>query len=106
MENLKTNFNRNELILQAKIITLQEVKVLQDTGDAAINLQLEYPFGNRTCRVFATAYKETAIALSQLKPGDTIEVSGAFYVDTYQDKSKNFINTPKVRINSFILKND
>jgi hypothetical protein len=94
----------NEIKLTATINTISQVTKLTTTGDEAINIGLDFPFGTRDCKIYATAYKETAIKLSELKPGTQLNIEGAFYVDNYKDKKNgNFVNAPKIRINNFTV---
>ncbi|MDR0691279.1 MAG: hypothetical protein LBF32_04505 [Streptococcaceae bacterium] len=92
----------NEIKLKATINTISQVTKLATTGDEAINIGLDFSFGSRECKIFATAYKDTAIKLSELKPGTELTIEGAFYVDNYKDKKNgNYVNAPKIRINNF-----
>jgi hypothetical protein len=92
----------NEIKLTATINTISQVTKLLTTGDEAINIGLDFPFGSRECKIFATAYKDTAIKLSELKSGTQLNNEGAFYVDNYKDKKHcNYAKAPKIRINNF-----
>jgi hypothetical protein len=92
----------NELKLSAIVKTISEVVKLRETGDDAINLTLDFNFGQKKCTCYATAYKQVATEASKLQPGDKLVLNGAFYIDNYKDKKTGqYQNTPKVRINSF-----
>jgi hypothetical protein len=87
----------NQLKLSGILTDPGNICVLGTTGDHAINFKIDFPFGNKKCQMFGTAYKDTADKISQIVPGTEIVMEGALYTESYKTKSGNANTIAKIR---------
>jgi single-stranded DNA-binding protein len=70
--------------------------------DQVINCSIKYQFGKHDCEISLTAFKENAVALSELIKGSQVLIEGSLYQETYIRNNGEPGKFIKIRVNKIL----